>query len=309
MSLPRTDAPTTPPGRPSEDPSHRGPLPGRPDDLTQAQKLMVFVLSMSLFGLANIVTEVFPEVTIGPVDLSVSYFVFVPLVMVCLFNPLYAALGAPLGEIVFTDLLMGDFSGLAEIEGYLQMFLALYLAGSLVRDPRRRGQVALAAVVVVVVDKLLSALVDIGKVWVGIEDAELVEGLPESIVAIEAVGLVVDVAISGVLFGVVPALWLVPRLYGKIEPLMGMSPRDPVENPVPVLRVTAPTVLTGLVLVAAGTGFAFLEGIDANVGVWEPGFLDRFGTQFLWVGVGMACTAILAVVLVARSVRARRRDR
>lgn len=67
----------------------------RPQDMTSSQKLMVFVLSMTLFGLANILTEVLPEFRVGPVELSVSYLAFVPVVMVSLFNPLYAALGAP----------------------------------------------------------------------------------------------------------------------------------------------------------------------------------------------------------------------
>lgn len=88
-------------------------------ELRTPQKLMVFVLSMALFGLANIILEIIPDVTIGPVDISVAYFVFVPLAMVALFSPFWAALGAPLGEIVFVDLLMGDFSGLSEVEGYL----------------------------------------------------------------------------------------------------------------------------------------------------------------------------------------------
>ena len=96
-------------------------------DLTTSQKLMVFTLSMALFGLSNIILEIIPDVTIGPVDISVSYMVFVPLTMVALFSPFWAALGAPLGEIIFTDLLMGDFSGLAEVEGFLQMLSLIHI--------------------------------------------------------------------------------------------------------------------------------------------------------------------------------------
>ena len=105
------------------------------NELRMPQKLMIFVLSMALFGLANVILEIIPDVHLGPVEVSVAYFVFVPLVMVALFNPFWAALGAPLGEIIFTDLLMGDFSGLSEIEGFIQMFLALYVAGTLIRVP------------------------------------------------------------------------------------------------------------------------------------------------------------------------------
>ncbi|HLQ81870.1 MAG TPA: cell division protein FtsQ, partial [Brachybacterium sp.] len=126
---------------PPADHQRRGRLRGvvdgmRRTELTTSQKLMVFVLSMSLFGLSNIILEIVPDPSIGPVDISVSNMIFVPLAMAALLSPFWAALGAPLGEIVFTDLLMGDFSGLAEIEGYLQMFLAIYIGGSLVRNPR-----------------------------------------------------------------------------------------------------------------------------------------------------------------------------
>ena len=145
---------------------------------------MIFVLSMSLFGLSNIILEIVPDPSIGPVDISVSTMIFVPLAMAALLSPFWAALGAPLGEIVFTDLLMGDFSGLAEVEGFLQMFLAVFLAGSLIRNPRSRGQIALGAIVLVLVDKILSAIVDLSKVWIGVEDAEFVEGLPESMLAL-----------------------------------------------------------------------------------------------------------------------------
>src|SRR5699024_11757741 len=107
-------------------------------ELSKPQKLMIFVLSMALFGLSNILLEVIPDIHIGPVDISVAYFVFIPLTMAALFSPFWAALGAPLGEIIFTALLMGDFSGLSEIEGFIQMFLAIYIARSPLRNPRNR---------------------------------------------------------------------------------------------------------------------------------------------------------------------------
>ncbi|WP_341853775.1 hypothetical protein [Brachybacterium sp. GPGPB12] len=206
------------PPRPAED-ERRGALRGTIDgvraQLSTSQKLMIFVLSMSLFGLSNIILEIIPDPSIGPVDISVSYMVFVPLTIAALFSPFWAALGAPLGEIVFTDLLMGDFSGLAEVEGYLQMFLAVFIAGSLIRNPRSRGQIALGAIVLVLVDKILSAIVDLSKVWIGVEDAEFVEGLPESMLALELLGLGVDVLMSGILLGAIPAMWLIPARTGR----------------------------------------------------------------------------------------------
>src|SRR5699024_8403939 len=99
-----------------------------------------------------------------------------------------------------------------------------------IRYLNSKGQIATAAIVGVSIDQLLGAIVDIGKVWYGVEELEAVPGLPESIVIIEAVDFVTNTFISGVLFGVIPAFYLIPKLYGKIEPLMGMNPRDKNTN-------------------------------------------------------------------------------
>ena len=289
------------PPRPAED-ERRGALRGAVDgvrsvQLSTSQKLMIFVLSMSLFGLSNIILEIIPDPSIGPVDISVSYMVFVPLTIAALFSPFWAALGAPLGEIVFTDLLMGDFSGLAEVEGYLQMFLAVFIAGSLIRNPRSRPQIVLGAIILVLVDKVLSAIVDLAKVWIGVEDAEFVEGLPESMLALEVLGLGVDVVMSGILLGAIPALWLLPALHGKIEPLMGMRPRTPGE-PIPG-QAPASGVFVGfaLLLAVASFGFAFLEAFDISAGSFEPDFIDRFGDWFIVVAI-IAIAVVLGVAIL-----------
>ncbi|WP_300344125.1 cell division protein FtsQ [Nesterenkonia sp.] len=277
----------------------------RPLDLTPPQKLMIFVLSMSMFGLSNILLEIIPDLTIGPFDLSVSYFVFVPLTLAALLSPFWVALGAPLGEIIFTDLLMGDFSGLAEVEGFLQMFLAIFIAGSVIRNPRNRAQIAVGAVLVVFIDKLLSAAVDLTKVWVGVEDAEYVEGLPESMLVLEGVGFGIDIIISGVLFGVLPALWLVPALHGRIEPLLGMRPRVPGE-PIPGQAAASGWFVgAALMLSLASFFFAFLEAWDVSIGAFEPEYLEQYGTWFLWISVAAIVVLLGASILLFRRAQAR----
>ena len=52
--------------------------------LTQSQKMMVFVLSMALFGLSKMITEILPSNEIGPIEFSVSYFAFIPLILLCI---------------------------------------------------------------------------------------------------------------------------------------------------------------------------------------------------------------------------------
>ena len=266
-------------------------------ELSNPQKLMIFVLSMALFGLSNILLEVIPDIHIGPVDISVAYFVFIPLTMAALFSPFWAALGAPLGEIIFTDLLMGDFSGLSEIEGFIQMFLAIYIAGSAIRNPRNRVQIAIGALLIVIVDKFLSAAVDLGKVWVGVEEAEYVEGLPESMLLLEGVGFGVDLIISGIIFGILPAIWLIPALHGKIEPLMGMRPRVPGE-PIPGKMPNSGLFVGAAVLLSVASFFvAFLEAWDVSIGAFEPEFLEEYGNSFLWISV-IAIVVITALAIL-----------
>src|SRR5699024_4512476 len=266
---------------------------------TQSQKMMIFILAMSLNGLANLFTELLPEFEIGPIDLSISYMAFVPIILVILFHPLYAALGASIGAIIFGDLLLGDFSGLGEVEGFLQITLAMYIAGLLVRDPTSKGQITIAALIGVAIDQILGAIVDIGKVWYGVEELEAVPGLPESIVVMEAFDFVNNMVISGVLFGLIPALYLIPRLYGKIEPLMGMNPRDKNEKASIVefisVRLITVTIFFGFVGLVA----EFIAEMDINFAVWEPGFLDQFGDGFIWLPISVAVIMAVTIIMIA----------
>ena len=83
---------------------------------TQSQKLMIFVLTMSLYGLATLFTELIPKFQVGLVEFSVEYFLFIPLTLAMLFDPLSAALGAATGELVFSEIMLGQFGGLGELE-------------------------------------------------------------------------------------------------------------------------------------------------------------------------------------------------
>src|SRR5699024_857971 len=268
-------------------------------EYTQSQKMMIFILAMSLNGLANLFSELLPEFEIGPIDLSISYMAFVPVILVILFHPLYAALGASVGAIIFGDLLLGDFSGIGEIEGFLQITLAMYIGGLLVRDPMNRRQVGIAALVAVAIDQMLSSIVDIGKVWYGIEDLEAVTGLPESILAIEAFSFVNNMIISGVLFGLIPTLYLLPKLYGKIEPLMGMMPRDrKVKAPI-TQYLTIRLVIITIFLSFVGLVAEFMAEMDINFAVWEPEFLEQFGDGFIWLPISAAAIIAISVILIA----------
>src|SRR5699024_6469843 len=268
-------------------------------EYTQSQKMMIFILAMSLNGLANLFTELLPAFEIGPVDFSISYMAFVPIILVILFHPLYAALGASIGAIIFGDLLLGDFSGLGEVEGFLQITLAMYIAGLLVRDPTNKKQITIAALVGVAIDQLLGAIVDIGKVWYGVEELEAVPGLPESIVVMEAFDFVNNMVISGVLFVLIPTLYLIPRLYGKIEPLMGMNPRDKKENGSIIEFISVRLVIITIFLSFIGLVAEFVAEMDINFAVWKPGFMDQFGDGFIWLPISIAIIVAIAVIMIS----------
>ncbi|RIX50952.1 cell division protein FtsQ [Paenibacillus nanensis] len=275
-------------------------------ELTQSQKLMVFILSMALYGISNMFTELIPSIQLGPIELKVEYFAFIPLTLCILFHPLYAAIGASFGEVIFGELLLGQFGGLGELEKFIEFTLAMYIAGLLVRDPKNRRQLAVASFVAVGIDQLLGAIVDMGKVWFGIEDLETLPGIPESMLLIEGIGFLNAMIITGILFSLLPTWYLVPRLYGKIEPLLGMKPRDG-RIPVTLGDILKPRLLIlAIVSIFIAAAAEFLAESDINFAVWEPEFLEQYGNGFIWVSIG-AATIVLVITLFA-AVRSRRRN-
>ncbi|MDQ0230850.1 cell division protein FtsQ [Metabacillus malikii] len=261
--------------------------------LTQSQKMMVFILSMSLYGLSNMITELIPEVRIGPIEFSVEYFAFIPLTLCILFHPLYAAIGASLGEVIFGEIMLGQFGGLGELEKFLAFSLAMFIAGSLVNDPKNKRQVGIAAITGVAIHQLISSLVDVGKVWIGLEELEAVPGLAESVLVIEGVSFLNDVLFSGILFALLPTLYLVPRLYGKIEPLLGMKPRDRSVH-YSIGDILAPRIVIGAIFIAAFAFIAeFLAEADINIVEWEM----ELGDSFVWISMGVAGVVALITVL------------
>ncbi|MNN11174.1 hypothetical protein D3C76_238020 [compost metagenome] len=269
--------------------------------LTQSQKMMVFILSMSLYGLSNMITELIPSFQLGPIELSVEYFAFIPLTLCILFHPFYAAVGAALGEIIFGEIMLGQFGGLGELEKFIGFSLAMFIAGCLVNDPTNRRQVGIAAMTGVIVHQFISCAVDIGKVWIGVEEFEAVPGLAQSVVVVEGVSFLNDVLFSGILFALLPTLYLVPRLYGKIEPLLGMKPRNN-KMKYSLGEIIAPRVIVISIVLAAVAGIAeFMSESDMALIEWDADFLESIGGWFIWVSIGVAAiVALITIILLLR---------
>lgn len=262
------------------------------ENMAQSQKLMIFVLSMSLYGLATLFTELIPKFQIGIVEFSVEYFLFIPLTLAMLFNPMSVALGAATGEIVFSEIMLGQFGGLGELEKFLTFTIGIYIAGRMVKNPKNRKMVGIAAMTGVVVQQLMGCVVDILKVQFAIEDFEVVAGLPESVFFTEGFACLNDICFSGVLFCLLPTLFLVPRLYGKIEPLLGMKLRT--EKTV----IGNKGVFTPKVMVLSTLGFVAAVGAEflAETGFalidWEANWAESMPALV----IGMIIAAIVAVI-------------
>lgn len=259
--------------------------------VTQSQKLMIFVLTMALYGLSTLFTELIPKFHIGIVEISVEYFLFIPLTLAILFDPISAALGAAMGELVFSEIMLGQFGGLGELEKFITVTVGVYIAGRLVKNPKNKKMVGIAAMTGVIIQQFMGMVVDILKVQFAIEEFESIAGLPQSIYAVEGFAFLNDVLFSGILFCLIPTLYLVPKLYGKIEPLMGVEPRN------------IDTWLGGINLkVIFGSILAFVVAIGAEMlaekGLelinWEASWTES-GTSF---AIAMTIAAIIAIITI-----------
>lgn len=257
----------------------------------QSQKLMVFVLTMALYGLATLFTELIPKFQIGIVEFSVEYFLFIPLTLAMLFDPISVALGAATGELVFSEIMLGQFGGLGELEKFITVTIGVYAAGRLVSDPRNRKMVGLAAFGGTAIQLLLGTIVDVLKVQFAVEDFEAVAGLPESVFFTEGFAFLNDLLFSGILFCLLPTLFLVPRLYGKIEPLLGMQPRT--ERTAPA-SVGWKTVLGCAAAFACAVGAEFMAENGLSLIDWEAAWAESASAM----AVGMTAAAVVAVAAV-----------
>ena len=262
------------------------------ESATQSQKLMVFVLTMSLYGLATLFTELIPSIQVGIVEFSVEYFLFIPLVLAMLFDPMSAALGAATGELVFSEIMLGQFGGLGELEKFITVTIGVYIAGRMVRDPRNRKMVGIAAISGVVIQQVLGMIVDILKVQFAVQDFEAVPGLPQSVFATEGFACLNDVVFSGILFCMLPTLFLVPRLYGKIEPLIGMRPRT---KETALGAVNAKVIIGSLAAFAVAVCAEMLAESGMSLIDWEADWAGS-GTA---LAAGMIVAAVVAVIVLA----------
>ena len=157
--------------------------------------------------------------------------------------------------------------------------------------------VGVAAISGTAAQLLMGTVVDILKVQLAVEDFEAVAGLPESVFATEGFAFLNDLLFSGILFCLLPTLYLVPKLYGKIEPLLGMAPRTP-ESAVSGISPKA------LIVCAVGFVCAIVAELAATAGMslidWEAEWAES-GTALAVGMVAAAAVAIIALLVIKKN--------
>jgi hypothetical protein len=257
--------------------------------------MMVFILVMSLHGFQSMITELLPEFSVGGLGLEIGPFWFVAMSVVLLFRSFWACLAIPVGGIVFGEILIGDFSALGAVEGLIVITLSWFFAMSLITNPTDVKQVAGVGFLAKAMEEIAAWFIDVGKFYVGVEELEAIAWLPETVWATEGIGALVQIIGAGLIFGAIPTVYLYPRLRGKIEPLLGMSPLDGRDGP-----MFTGTSLKRLVLWFALLPLAFaVETLSETSGgliVFEPEFVETYGQEFLLVPILLS--ALIAFGLV-----------
>ena len=185
-----------------------------------------------------------------------------------------------------------SFGGLGELEKFITVTIGVYIAGRLVKNPKNRKVVAASAIGGVIIQQFLGTVVDILKVQFAVSDFEAVPGLPESVFATEGFAFLNDVLFSGILFCMLPTLFLVPKLYGKIEPLLGMQPRtektalEPINLKVIVCSLAAFADTRSRVEMMAESDMAIID--------WEA----QWAGSTTALAVGMIIAAVIAVLMI-----------
>jgi hypothetical protein len=177
---------------------------------TPTSKLIVLaVLCSVLFFLSLTLIEAIPEI---PVDIDFKPF-FIPLAFVALVplgGPTVAvALGGMLGEFL-RDMLEGY-----EIDdpiGAVAYVVAFTLAGYVIHNrPLSKWRLVLAGVLA-------------GLVQAVIEASSFVI-FSEEVLEVALWSAAGNTITHGLLMGALPLVWIVPRLYGRIERYLGFAPR------------------------------------------------------------------------------------
>lgn len=170
---------------------------------------IVAVLCAAIFFLALTIVEAIPEI---PVDIDFKPF-FIPVAFVALVplgKPVLAASLGAMGAEFLRDLLEGyEIDDPLGAVGYVVGFVAAsYVIG---QEPLNKFRLSAAAVVAGAVHAVIEAA-----------SFALFSTASWTVVFYSAVG---NTIADGVILGAIPLVFLMPRLYGRLERYIGYAPR------------------------------------------------------------------------------------
>ena len=90
-------------------------------------------------------------------------------------------------------------------------------------------------------------------------------------------------------------MYLVPKLYGKIEPLLGMKPRKEMPKMEWSKILNVKVILVSIILGLISAGAAFLSEMDINIIKFELGFEELLGGKFIYVAIIISAVLLFGI--------------
>ena len=256
---------------------------------------MVFILVMSLHGLQSMITELLPEFSVAGLGVSIGPFWFVAMSVVLLFRSFWACLAIPMGGIVFGEILIGDFSALGAVEGLVVITASWFFVMALVTNPEDPKQIAALGFLAKAMEETAAWFIDVGKFYVGVEELEAIQWLPETVWATEGMGALIQIIVAGLVFGAIPTLFLYPRLRGKVEPLLGMDTASSRDGPM-FDRTALKRLVAWVLVLPVAFVVETLSETSGGLVTFEPQFVETYGQEFLFVPIVVAALVAFGLV-------------
>jgi hypothetical protein len=257
--------------------------------------MMVFILVMSLHGLQSMITELLPEFSVAGLGVSIGPFWFVAMSVVLLFRSFWACLAIPMGGIVFGEILIGDFSALGAVEGLVVITASWFFVMALVTNPEDPKQIAALGFLAKAMEETAAWFIDVGKFYVGVEELEAIQWLPETVWATEGMGALIQIIVAGLVFGAIPTLFLYPRLRGKVEPLLGMDTASGRDGPM-FDRTALKRLVAWVLVLPVAFVVETLSETSGGLVTFEPQFVETYGQEFLFVPIVVAALVAFGLV-------------
>ena len=178
--------------------------------MKRTQKMIVLGVAFGLYAVSILVAEWLPPLFMGPFELSMEYALFLPLILCIFFHPLYAATGAALAELLIGSMILGHFEGFMMIGRVIALFAALWIGGMMVKNPRDKIQIAVAALAVVLIFQSANMMMSLVQLAAAAETLGAVPGLSQLLILMEGFVFFKTILVSGLLYTVLPTTLLVP---------------------------------------------------------------------------------------------------